>query len=374
MTLPARPRVLVVTHLFPSAYAPMRGPWVAEQVDALMAHADVEVLCCTPGASEAPSVRDSGVRVTYVDTSTFLGEGRIGLIGSTLVYTHALKKHLKANRGRFDLVHAHFAFPDAFAAARVTQRMGIPLVVTLHGADALNVAPRKDLIGMVVRSGIKAARIVLCVSEDMSAAVGGLLPGLDVRAAVNGFDDCLFRVSDTRRDLGVLFVGLLLPVKNVDIVLRAFARTHKKTDAPLTIVGDGPLREDLEALAAQLGIADSVDFLGHKSRAEVASLMQRARVLALPSSSEGYPLVVVEALACGTPVVASRVGGIPEIMASDEAGTLVAPGDIESLASALTTWVTADVDHSAVAAASSAQPWSKMVLPIVNAYKDVTQK
>ncbi|PKQ20559.1 MAG: hypothetical protein CVT66_04405 [Actinobacteria bacterium HGW-Actinobacteria-6] len=373
MKVPARPRVLVVTHLFPSAHAPMRGPWVAEQVDALMAYVDVEVLCCTPGASEPPSVRDSGVLVTYVNTSTFLGEGRTGLIGSTLVYTHALKRHLKENRGRYDVVHAHFAFPDAFAAARATRRTGIPLIVTLHGTDALGVAPRRDIIGMVVRWGIKAAKIVLCVSEDMTAVVRKLLPDLDVRVAVNGFDDSLFRVTETKRDLGVLFVGLLLPVKNVHSLLRAHARVHEKTDAPLTIVGHGPLREELEELSAELGIVDSVHFLGHKSRAEVASIMQRARVLALPSSSEGYPLVVVEALACGTPVVASRVGGIPEIITSDAAGTLVAPGDTESLAGALTAWATTDVDHTAVAAASGARPWSAMVLPIVDAYKDVTR-
>jgi glycosyltransferase involved in cell wall biosynthesis len=310
-----------------------------------MAYVDVEVLCCTPGASEPPSVRDSGVLVTYVNTSTFLGEGRTGLIGSTLVYTHALKRHLKE----------------------------IPLIVTLHGTDALGVAPRRDIIGMVVRWGIKAAKIVLCVSEDMTAVVRKLLPDLDVRVAVNGFDDSLFRVTETKRDLGVLFVGLLLPVKNVHSLLRAHARVHEKTDAPLTIVGHGPLREELEELSAELGIVDSVHFLGHKSRAEVASIMQRARVLALPSSSEGYPLVVVEALACGTPVVASRVGGIPEIITSDAAGTLVAPGDTESLAGALTAWATTDVDHTAVAAASGARPWSAMVLPIVDAYKDVTR-
>jgi teichuronic acid biosynthesis glycosyltransferase TuaC len=367
---PTRPRVLVVTHLFPSAHAPMRGPWVAEQVDALRVHADVEVLCCTPGASESPYTRESGAYVTYANTSTLLGGGRIGLIGSTIRYASALRRHLKANDGRYDIIHAHFGFPDAFVAARAARHASIPLIVTLHGDDALRVAPRRDIIGRTVRYGIEAAQVVICVSEAMAEVVRPLFPNVDVRVAANGFDESLFRVVNAERDLGILFVGLLVPVKNVDLLLRAYARVRGQLDIPLTIAGDGVLRSELEALAAELGIADAVHFLGYRRRVEVASLMQRARVLALPSSSEGYPLVVTEALACGTPVVASRVGGIPDIIVSHRAGTLIPPGDVKSLAHALSEWATADVDPETVAASSGALPWSKMVLPIVQAYRD----
>ena len=371
---PSRPRVLIVTHLFPSAHAPMRGPWVAEQVDALMAHTDVEVLCCTPGASEPPAVRASGTTVTYVDTATVLGEGRLGLIGSTVRYEHALRRHLKANPGRYDVLHAHFGFPDAFVAARAARRGGIPLVVTLHGDDALRVAPRRDVIGRVVRSGIAAAQIVICVSDAMAAVVRQILPSVDIRVVPNGFDDSLFRIVEGKRDLGILFVGLLVPVKNVDLLLRAYARVRAQVAAPLTIVGDGPLRSPLTDLAAELGIADTVSFLGYRSRIEVASFMQRARVLALPSSSEGYPLVVAEALACGTPVVASRVGGVPDIVLSPRAGTLIPPRDIESLSLALVEWATADIDPRLVAASSGALAWSERVMPIAQAYCDAARR
>jgi teichuronic acid biosynthesis glycosyltransferase TuaC len=366
----ARPRVLVVTHLFPSGHAPEWGPWVAEQVDALRVHADVDVLCCTQGASQPPYTRVSGARVTYANTSTPLGVGRIGLIGSTIRYARALGRHLRANKGCYDIIHAHFGFPDAFVASRAARRANIPLIVTLHGDDALRVAPRRDVIGRTVRSGIEAARVVICVSGAMADVVRPLFPNLDVRVAVNGFDGSLFRVVDAERDAGILFVGLLVPVKNVDLLLRAYARLRGQLDMPLTIAGDGVLRPNLEELAAELGIADTVHFLGYRSRGEVASLMQRARFLALPSSSEGYPLVVAEALACGTPVVASRVGGIPEILVSPLAGTLIPPGDVDSLTHALFEWAAADIDPEAVAASSGALPWSERVLPIAQAYRD----
>jgi len=221
-----------------------------------------------------------------------------------------------------------------------------------------------------VRSGIEAAQIIICVSDAMAKVVRPLLPYADVRVVVNGFDDSLFRVVNAERDLGILFVGLLVPVKNVDLLLRAYARVRGQVRMPLTIVGDGRLRSGLAALAAELGITDTVSFLGYRSREEVASLMQRARLLALPSTSEGYPLVVAEALACGTPVVASRIGGIPDIVVSPQAGTLITPGDIESLSLALADWATADVNPGVVATSSGALPWSKRVVPIAQAYSD----
>ena len=124
---------------------------MAEQVDALRAHADVDVLCCSPGASDPPYTRDSGVQVTYADTATLLGSGRIGLVATTFRYAAALRRYLKEHVGSYDVVHAHFGFPDAYVAARAVRRAHIPLVVTLHGDVALHVAPRRDLIGRVVR-------------------------------------------------------------------------------------------------------------------------------------------------------------------------------------------------------------------------------
>ena len=347
---------------------------MAEQVDALRAHVDVDVLCCSPGASDPPCRRDSGVRVTYANTATLLGSGRIGLVATTFRYAAALRRYLKERVGSYDLVHAHFGFPDAYVAARAVRRARIPLVVTLHGDDAFYVAPRDDLVGRVMRRGLRSARIIICVSHAMADVVWSVLPSIDVRVVSNGYDSALFRVSNgvsnAERDLGILFVGLLVPVKNVDLLLRAYERVREHIDAPLTIVGDGPLRAELEQLAVTLGVADTVDFLGYRPRAEVATLMQRASVLALPSSSEGYGLVLAEALACGTPVVASRVGGVPEIVASSSAGTLVPPGDIDALTDALTHWARASVDRSVVVASSGAHPWSEAVLDVARAYRD----
>jgi glycosyltransferase involved in cell wall biosynthesis len=307
------------------------------------------------------------VRVTFKPTHTILGGGRLGLLASSVRYDRALGAHLSANPD-IGLLHAHFGIPDAIVVRRQAARAGRPYVVTLHGDDAFKVLPRHDPIGGAVRRAVMDASAVICVSDAMAHAVTSVL---DIHPVVipNGYDDALFRLSEQPRDRGLLFVGNLVPTKNIALLLRAYAGVHATIAMPLTIVGDGPLRPSLTALAATLGIADQVHFLGVQSRAEVADLMARAVALVLPSFSEGWGVVVAESLACGTPVVASRVGGVPEIVGSDDGGVLVPPGDEAALAAGLTAIATWRPDRRRVAAASRARPWSVQAGRILDVYK-----
>lgn len=343
---------------------------MAEQVDALQPLVGINVLCCSQTAADRFEVRPSGVTVTFCSIRTPVGRGRLGLLTSSLRYDRALARHLDANP-RVGLIHAHFGIPDAIVAHRQAKRMGLPLVVTLHGDDAFRVLPRKDPIGGAVRRAVTGARAVICVSGAMANAVRTVLPAIDPVVIPNGFDDRLFGLSESPRDLGLLFVGLFVPVKNLDILLRAYARVRDRIAVRLTLAGDGPLRPMLEALGADLGIASSVDFLGVRRRDEVAALMQRATALILPSRSEGWPLVIAESLACGTPVVASRVGGIPEMIDSEDGGILVAPGDVEALAAAIVAIVERTHDPQGVARSSRARPWSVQAGEIAAVYRRV---
>lgn len=340
-----------------------------EQVDALAASTDISVLCCSQTATDRAEVRPSGVRVTFRSTRTIFGGGRLGLLASSVRYDHALAAHLRRNPG-IGLLHAHFGIPDAIVVRRQAARAGLPYVVTLHGDDAFKVLPRQDPIGHAVRRAVLDARAVICVSDAMARAVSSVL---DVNPIVipNGYDDALFKVSEQRRDLGFLFVGNLVPTKNIALLLRAYARVRATIAMPLTVAGDGPLRASLGSLAATLGIADSVHFLGVQSRHEVAELMARATALVLPSLSEGWGVVVAESLACGTPAVASRVGGVPEIVGSDDGGILVPPGDEDALAAGLAVIASRQPDRRRVAAASRARPWSVQASLIAAVYEKV---
>lgn len=350
-----RPRVLIATHLFPTPSGPLKGPWVAEQADALAAHADITVFAASQHAADGSLTRPSGVEVVYRDISTPLGAGRVGLLASTALYRYRLSQHLSRNPNRYDVVHAHFGFPDAVVASQAVRSRRVPLVVTLHGDDAFRVLPRRDPVGAGVRSALRKAEVTICVSAHMERHVRAIVPDARTVTIGNGFDDDLFGLSTGPRS-GLLFVGLLVPVKNVDVLLRAFARVaNDLIDDDLTIVGEGPLEGSLVQLAGSLGIDDRVHFRGLASREEVADLMGRSRAVVLPSSSEGWPLVVCESLATGTPVIASRVGGIPEIMASEDAGVMVEPHDPEALASAILRVVSESRDPHVVASASGAR-------------------
>ena len=363
------PPILAVTHLFPATDREHRGPWVVEQVDALATTTDISVLCCSHTASNRTEVRPSGVHVTFRSTRTIFGGGRVGLLASSVRYDRALAWHLRANPS-IGLLHAHFGLPDAILVQRQAARAGLPFVVTLHGDDAFKLLPRRDWIGGAVRRAVSSASAVICVSNAMARAVSSTVD-VDPIVIPNGYDDALFKRSELERDLGLLFVGNLVPTKNVPMLLRSYARVRSEVGLPLTIAGDGPLRTSLAASAASLGLADSVRFLGVQDRRQVRDLMARANALVLPSLSEGWGVVVAEALASGTPVVASRVGGVPEILASDDGGILVPPADEGALAAALVEIASRRPDPAVVEAASRAQPWSVQANHIAAVYRRV---
>jgi glycosyltransferase involved in cell wall biosynthesis len=153
----------------------------------------------------------------------------------------------------------------------------------------------------------------------------------------------------------VLFVGHLVPVKALDVLLKAWALLQSDPAGPgtarLVLIGEGAERAALERLARELGIADRAAFLGPLPQPAVADWIVAADLLCLPSHAEGSPNVIVEALASGTPVVASRVGGIPDLVDDGTNGLLVAPGDPAALAAALASalrreWVPARISSS----------------------------
>ncbi len=166
----------------------------------------------------------------------------------------------------------------------------------------------------------------------------------------------------------VLFVGNLVPVKGIDRLFRAMAELPQ---ARLRIVGDGPLRRKLARLAVKLGIHDRVDFLGRKPPKEVADLMRAADVLCLPSRSEGMPNVVLEALACGAPVVATAVGEIPFLIRDGVNGAVVAGEDDDTvaagLAAALRTVLERDWDPQEISAGVRDYTWENAARTIVAA-------
>jgi glycosyltransferase involved in cell wall biosynthesis len=256
---------------------------------------------------------------------------------------------LKQRHGRF-VLHAHCAYPDVVGAALAARLLGLPLVATAHGSD-INLSGQHVLLRPQIRAALRSAHRVIAVSAPLARAVAELTDLPPSRVACipcAGYSPAVFhpRTPDDRaalrHTLGVaagtrlaLFVGHLIPVKALDVLLRAWAQLLRArprgATTRLILIGEGAEREALERLARQEGVADRVDFLGPLPQALVADWIAASDLLCLPSHAEGSPNVVVEALASGTPVVASRVGGIPDLVHDGVNGLLVEPADPAAL-------------------------------------------
>ena len=247
----------------------------------------------------------------------------------------------------YDVVHAHWLVPNGWAAAGVVQRRRTPLVVTLHGSD-LVLAERLRAVRRLARQTLSAAGAVTTVSDDLRRRVErlGATPGTTSTVHL-GIDTAMFaphppdpavreRLGGAAGDVLVLAVGRLIEVKGFRYLVEAVSRLDR---VHLAVVGDGGLRTELEELAK--GIAAPVNLVGNLDHAVVSDALAAADVVVVPSivtergNVDGLPTTLLEALAAGRPVVASAVGGIPEVVTDGSNGLLVAPRDVDALAAAL---------------------------------------
>ncbi len=240
----------------------------------------------------------------------------------------------------FDLLDAHYFYPDGVAAAWLARDFGKPLTITGRGTD-LNLIPEHRLPrAMILRAAASAdGLITVCQAlKDRLVELG--VAAERVTVLRNGVDLDLFRPGDraaARTRLGLaaptlLSVGHLIERKGHHLVIEALRQLPAMT---LLIAGDGPERSALEGLSQRLGVADRVRFLGAVAHAALPEIYGAADILVLASSREGWANVLLEAMACGTPVVATRVWGTPEVVARPEAGELAEKRSADGLVAAV---------------------------------------
>jgi glycosyltransferase involved in cell wall biosynthesis len=233
-----------------------------------------------------------------------------------------------------DLIHAHWTL-SAFAASLAATIHRRPLVVTLQGSDVYR-AMRWPVAGALARRALRGSRRVIALSRSLAgeAAARGVDPQKIV-VIPNGVDAARFAPNGKPREPVILFAGSLIERKGVRTLIEAMPLVRRRHPSHrLVLVGGGPQRKELEALAVRAGVSDAVRFAGGLPPLEVARWMRRSELFVLPSLEEGQGVALLEALASGTPCVAGNVGGIPEML-SPECGALIPPGDAPALASAV---------------------------------------
>jgi teichuronic acid biosynthesis glycosyltransferase TuaC len=371
-------RVLTLATLFPNGARPTLGVFVERQTRALAAREGVEVQVVAPiGLPLWPlshhrhyaHVRDLPKREERNGLIVHRPRYRVwpGLsqAGTARRMADALLPMLEGLRRDFpfDLIDAEFFWPDGPAAMRLAAALGVPFSVKARGSDIHLWGATPGIAAQIVAAG-RAAGGMLAVSAALKRDMAALgLPAEKIEVHHTGIDLDRFRLADreaAKAALGVagpllVTIGHLNARKGQEIAIAALSHIPNAT---LILAGDGPERAKLERSAAAAGLAHRVRFLGVQPHEALPALLAAADVMVLPTVSEGLANVWVEALACGTPVVTSDVGGAREVVDRPEAGRLV-PREPGAVAEAVNDLLAEPPAQAAVRAAAERFSWER---------------
>lgn len=384
-------KILTFSTLYPNAVRPHHGIFIETRLRQLLAGGKAEARVVAPvpwfpsthprfGAyalhAGAPrSELRHGIRVLH---PRYPLVPKVGMTLAPLLLAAAMEPVFERMLATysFDVIDAHYFYPDGVAAVMLGRRFGKPVVVSARGTD-LNVIARYRLPRRMIRWAASHAAGLVTVCEALKQRLIDLgVPAERVKVLRNGVDLRLFRPVDreaTRRDLGfrrstLLSVGNLVPLKGHDLTIRALAALP---DCDLVIAGSGPGHDGLVALARDAGVADRVRFVGVVPQEELRRYYGAADALVLASSREGWANVLLEAMACGTPVIATDVGGSAEVVASPAAGLLVGERTPHALVEAVHALFTHYPDHLATRRYAEQFSWAATTAGQLDLFNDL---
>ena len=346
-------RILLVTDNFPNPAQPAIGTFNLQMARALALTNDVAVIAYVPWLQEW-RMRRAGKRL-----ERRRAEGRIEIHHPRYIYPPGVLRTLYPwflwrsvaatarevlQRFEPDVILSYWLHPDGAVALRLARMAGVPAVVMSGGSDLL-LLTKRPLRRRAITQVLEKADAVVCVSEHLARAARELdRTGTPVHVVRRGVDLDRFCAGDrasARARLGwdpvrraLLWVGRMSPEKGLDVLIDACARLPRSLDFSLYLAGDGPLRGELVERAGRAGLAQRIVFAGTVPHGALPDWFRAADVTVLPSRSEGVPNVLLESIACGTPFVASDVGGVSEI-ADPRADRLTPAGDANALAAAI---------------------------------------
>lgn len=351
-------KVLVLSHLYPSVANETAGLFVHQQVRALTwLGVDVEVVAPIPWSPFPINLLSnrwrgySGVPAADFRTGIKIHHPRFPVLPREFLFSlsgHLMYLSLKRPVGqirrhfRFDLIHAHVALPDGRAGKFLASQYRVPLVITVHGKDLQRTVHISDPCRIQVAAALKAAAKVILVSSKLKRiAAKHLGPGTNNLTVIpNGIAPETVCYPAPKPPVPgkrvMLSVSNLVKTKGIDLNLRALARLAAEyPDLHYYVVGAGDGEKDLRRLAADLGLASRVRFLGRQPHNRVMEYMAACDIFSLPSWQEGFGIVYLEAMAHTKPVIGCRGEGIDDFVEHGRNGFLVEPRSVDDLAATI---------------------------------------
>lgn len=391
------PRLLVFSTLFPHPGQPHAGLFIRERMFRVARELPLTVVAPVPwfpGQSllrrwrphfrpDAPRREvQAGIEVHHPRFLSVPGLGKrfdgVLLACSTWWCLRRLK-----SQQRFDLIDAHFAYPDGYAATLLGRWLDVPVTITLRGTEPRHLATPG--IGPRVRKALSRAARIFAVSDSLRRlALAAGVPEVRTEVVGNGVDVAIFHPEsreEARQELGLtmsdkvlITVGALVERKGfhrVIALMPALLRRHPNLH--YLIVGgssaEGDLRTTLEQQAHSLGVSGHVHFLGARAPGVLRWPLSAADVFVLPTRNEGWANVILEAMACGLPVVTTDVGGNREVVCAATLGTVIPFGDSEQLERALLDALARRWDSAGILAYAQAHQWDHKIESLVRAFK-----
>lgn len=360
--------LIVLSKVYPRKTFIYSGTYVNEQVEVLkkLINGNITVISPIPwspkllwfnkkwrayGKTEKEKY-DNGVQVYYRRYLAIPGSifTPLHVFFMYLSIRYLIKAIIKKNKSS-TILHSHAIYPDGLVGGLIGRKYNILHICTVHGSD-INILPSTNRLNLfMVKYAIKNCDYIVAVSNAIKEKINSIMKCTNNISVINnGANPEKFKIISkdiAKKRLGIdsndriiLFVGNLKAVKGVSSLIGAFSEYIKKNGShrvSLYLIGDGNERQYLEKLINDLKLVKNVFFMGGKSHDEIPLWLSAADLFVLPSRSEGFPTVIPEAMMCGTPVIATEVGGVPEIITDGKTGMLVKPGDIEQLANSINT-------------------------------------
>ena len=350
--------ILVFTTLYPNAEQPHHGVFVENRLRHVLAVSGYTAHVVAPVPWFPSANRRFGPYAAHarvpkheerhglcIDHPRYPVVPQVGMTLAPYLLYLAARRHVRELRARgdhFDVIDAHYFYPDGVAAALLGREFGLPVMITGRGTD-LNLIPRYALPRRAIQWAAQQADALVTVCAALRDDLEAI--GVDpqrVTVLRNGVDLDMFQRDEGARERlraeleppVLLSVGHLIARKGHELVIKALAEIGRGS---LVIAGEGPEEGRLRAVAESVGVGDRIRFAGRIEHTQLPRYYSAADVLVLASSREGWPNVLLESMACGTPVVATAVNGTPEVVRGPEAGRIVECRTAVSIANAVAT-------------------------------------